>query len=181
MDDLNTWSVAELWPRYSRELPYSSTTITLVSGTYVYAVPSGVMRVSRVDWVGTDGDEMGPLGLGSWETVGDAEAGALYLHVAPLIADEGGTLRLLAYGRYDTSTNLIPDDLVKLVLATSRAEAYRRMAGNRVQFQQWAASNQNADTSVNELIALMHDADNQANLLRVRSKTWQRPVPARHP
>lgn len=179
MDNLNTWSVASLWPRFKRELAPGSNTQALTSGTYFYNLPTGMLRVSVVEWIDTDGNERGDLVPGMWSTEGPEGSGKL--HIAPVIADQGGTLRFLGYGRYDTTTNLVPDDLVPLVLAMSRAEAYRRMAGNRVQFTQWLASNQSANVTVNELDQLIREANAEINRLQSQQngRTWSRPTPGR--
>jgi len=179
MDTLITDAVAGLWPRLSRELPYSTSTITLVAGTYVYSAPTGALAISRIDWVSTASDELGPLANGNWEQVGDPLAGALKVHVSPTIADTGGTLRCVCYGRYDLTTNTVPNDYVPLVLAVARAEAYRRIASSRVRFQQWSGAEQVADTSINELMQMINEADSEAMLQRRLRRTWQRPVPAR--
>jgi hypothetical protein len=177
--DLITWAVASLYPRLARELPYSSTTITLVANTYVYSAPSGVYDISQIDWVDTQSQEMGALPPGSWEQVGDPYAGVLKVHVSPTIVAAGGTLRILGYGRYDASSNLVPDDYVPIVLAKARAEAYRRTAGDRAKYAQWAARNQIQDVSVNELMQLVNEADAELSRLDRRYRTQRRPVHGR--
>lgn len=179
MDRLITWSVASLWPRFKREFAPQTNTLTLVTSTYFYSLPTGMLRVSYVDWVDSSSNELGTLDPGSWSVEGPE--GSAKLHIAPNIADQGGTLRLLGYGRYDTTTNYIPDDLVPLVLAMARAEAYRRMAGSRVQFTNWLASNQSANVTVNELFELIREANAEIVRLQRQSngRTWSRPVPGR--
>lgn len=178
-DDLLTYSLAVLFPHLSREILPTSAQITLVADTYFYSLPTGVMAVSRVDWIDTDSNEMGPLAGGSWEVVGSPVLGTGKLHVAPVIVDQGGTLRLTSYGRFDLTTNLIPDDYVLYLLAVARAEAYRRMAGDRVKFEVWLAKNQKQNVTVNELILLLNEADAEAEKLRRQIRVWQRPVPGR--
>src|SRR3989304_3842961 len=48
--DLIRWAIADLWPRVSREIDQTATVnkITLVAGTYFYALPAGILAVSRV-------------------------------------------------------------------------------------------------------------------------------------
>lgn len=179
MDDLLTYALARLYPILSRPLDPTSTTVALVATTYFYSLPAGVMAVSRVDWVDTDSNELGPLGLGSWEIVGSPILGTAKLHVSPVVVQSGGTLRLNGYGRFDLSTNLIPDDYVALLLAVARAEAYRRMAGDRSKFKEWLAQNQTANITVNELMLLINEADAEAERLRRQLRVWQLPVPAR--
>lgn len=178
-NNLITWAVAGLWPRLGRVFDPTSTTVTLVEGTYFYSLPTGAIDVSRIDWKDTGDVERGTLVDGSWELVGDPLMGTGKLHVSPAYADAGGTLRLHAYGRFDTSTNLIPDDYVPLVLAIARAEAYRRVAGDRSRFKIWLARHQGQNTSVNELAQLVGEATREAERLRSQFKTWRRPMPAR--
>lgn len=179
-DDLLTWAMASLWPRFSRPLDPAVATVALVADTYFYALPAGVRAVSRVDYIDASGNEFGPLHGKSWEIAGDAFYGTGKLHVAPAIVAQGGTLRLNGYGIYDGTTNLIPDILVPLVLATARAEAYRRVAGNRAKFEEWLTVNQVQNVSVNELTQLVNEADNEMQRLKAQlPRTWQKPVPGR--
>lgn len=179
LDDLVTWAVAGLYPRYARVLDPTTATLTLVAGTYFYALPAGVVEVSAVDhYSGTT--EYGPLDDQAWAVAGDLESGAGQLRVAPIFAESANTLRLYGYGKYDVTTNLIPDDLVPLVIARARGEAYRRMGADRANFLQWQTSEQNQNISVNELVLLINEADADANQLASRiPRTWRRPVPGR--
>lgn len=184
LNDILTWVVADLYPLLSRPLDPTSTTVTLDGDStpeYFYDLPSGVMAVSRVDLVDSDSNELGPLASGSWEIVGDVLAGTGKIHVAPSVVQsfDGATLRLNGYGRFDLTTNLVPDDYVRLVLALARAEAYRRAAGDREKFKVWLARNQTQNASVNELLLLVNEADAEAEKLRRQHKVWQKPVPAR--
>ena len=178
-DSLLTWAVAGLWPRLARELDPTSYTVTLVTADYFYAVSAALLSVNRVDWLDTDNTELGPLPGGTWEILGNLLAGTAQIHVAPAIVEQGGTLRLLGYGRYDVATNLIPDDYVALVLAIARAEALRRLVGNRARFKQWLSRQQTQNTTVNELILMVNEADAEAKALRSMYRTWRRPVPGR--
>ncbi len=179
-DDLVTWAVANLWsgrPRIFRELDPTTTTITLVADTYFYAVPSGVVDVHALDlYNGTN--EYGMVDGAAWQLVGDPFSG-LKIRVSPTLAETGYTLRVHGIGRYDTSTNLIPDDFVPLVLALGRAEAYRRIAGDRARFEQWLASNQTQNMSINELLSLIEEADRTAARERQSVRTMAHPVPGR--
>jgi len=77
-------------------------------------------------------------------------------------------------------TSYIPDDLVSLVLANARAEAYRRMGADRAAFTNWKARNQKQNISVNELYSLITEAESEAlRLQRFTPKVWRRPVPGR--
>lgn len=179
-DDLVTWAVANLWggrPQIFRELDPTTTTIPLVSGTYFYAAPAGVMSVFALDlYNGTD--EYGRLEGDEWQLVGDPYSG-MKIRVAPHVAQTGYTLRVHGIGRYDATTNLIPDDFMPLVLAMARAEAYRRIAGDRARFEQWLASNQTQNMSVNELLQMIDDADRTAARERASVRVQAHPVPGR--
>lgn len=179
-DDLVTWAVADLYPRFARGLDPESTTITLVTDDFFYSLPSGVVEVTSVDLVDTDGDERGKVGQGAWSVQGD-EWGTQKIRFSPKIVNGiGGSVRLHGWGRYDTSTNLIPDHLVPLVIAIARAEAYRRIMGQRARFEQWQAASHEQDVNINELMALTQEAVADEERLRARLKrSVRRPVPGR--
>lgn len=179
-DDLIVWSVAGLWPRYARAIDPDAVAaqVALVADDYFYSVPSGTLEVESIDWI-YSGDEMGPLTANQWTTTGDEFAGNLKIRVAPGIVTQGGTLRVHGYGRYDTTTNLVPDDYVPLVLARARAEAYRRVAGDRARFEQWMVANQKQGVSVNELLQQIDEADRAAARLTLQYRTQRRPRPGR--
>ena len=180
--ELVTEAVNQLWPRFSRVLDPTATTVTLVASTYFYALPAGVMAVSRVDRVQSDGTELGEIHGRSWEIVGSPLLATAKLHVAPVYADgdPGGTLRLNGYGVYDVTSNLIPDILVPLVIARARAEAYRRELARRMNFTDWQTRNQVQNVSITELIHGANDADGEAQRLEARlPRTAQLPVPGR--
>lgn len=181
-NNLIDWAVASLWPRYARTLLPSVATIALVSNTYHYALPSGTRNVVRVDLVDASGNEIGPVHSRAWELEGDVVAGAGYLRVSPIYVDAHslGSLNLTGYGVYDTATNLIPDLYVPLILAKSRAEAYRRLGANREQFKVWLSRNQTQNVSVNELLQLINEADAEVRRLEsVIPRVWQKPAPGR--
>jgi hypothetical protein len=253
LEDLLVWSLASLAPVVVRTLDPEKNTITLVSGTYYYALPPEVLRIYRVDhYNGTS--EYGILTGGIWEIVGDADSYGAKLHVSPTTVVRGGTLRLNGYGRYRLGTvaaattlaataaaaatnlrltavtNLAVDDLldvgttpervrvtsvgtsgaggtgvtitpalvtakasgqvvaevsqlppdkaIPLILALARAEALRRMVGDRARFVQWAGSAQ-ANVTVNELVLMLNDADREVERLRRTYPAWEKPVPGR--
>lgn len=186
-DDILKWSVRRLNQRLGRPLDPTAAaqTVTLVSSTYYYSIDSGITHVFRVDWVDTNGDEVGPIGQGSWEVVGDLVSGTAQLHVSPTIVENLGTLRLNGRGRYtlvdqdSSQTAAIPDDYVMLVLAYARAECFRRVIVDRTKFEQWLNSNQTQNTSVNELIQAVNNAEQDAQQEELSFKRWQKPVPAR--
>lgn len=178
-----TWVVAGLYPRLARPLDpqAASSTVTLVADTYFYALDTSIMDVSKIAFVDSDDNEGGFLDSDSWEITGSQLAGTAYVHVAPAFVDAnaGGTLRLYGYGRYDTSTNLVPDDYVPLVIALARAECYRRLVGDRARFREWLSRQQTQNISVNEALQMVNEADNEAAKLRASFKTWRRPVAGR--
>jgi hypothetical protein len=179
LDDLISWAVAGLYPRFVRPLDPTTTTVTLVEGTYFYPLPSGVVEVSTVETYNAT-TENGPLDGQTWQVVGDAYAGTGKLRVSPVIAQTGDTARLFGYGTYDVTANYIPDILVPLVLARARGEAYRRMAGDRAKFEQWLAVNQTQNVSVNELLQLVNESDADAIQMERRlPRSWRRPVAGR--
>jgi hypothetical protein len=179
MDNLITWSVARLYPRFSRPIAPSSATIALVSGTYYYNLPVSILSVSRVDLLDSAGNDLGPVSGRAWELTGDLLAGSGQIHIAPRIASTAGTLKLHGYARYDVTTNLIPDDYVPIVLARARAEAYRRVLADRARFKTWLSRNQTQNVSVNELVQEINEADQEIIRLERQLRTWQKPVPGR--
>lgn len=180
VDDLIVWAIASLYPRWSRALDPESTTVTVVADDYYYSLPSGVMAVSRIDRYNADAVDYGPIHGGAWELVGDVEAGTGKLHIGASVADADDVLHLHGYGRYDVSTNFVPDYLVPLVLAKARAEAYRRVGADREQFKAWLARNQTQNVSINELLNMVSEARSEAERLEASTpKVWQKPVRGR--
>jgi hypothetical protein len=177
MDDLITWAVADLWPAISYEpLVTALADIAIVAGTYEYATTIRVIR--RIDLFDSAGTYVGPLADGTWEPSGSTSSA---FQVNETINDQyaGGDYRPVGYQQYNVSTNLIPDDLVRLVLAKARAEAYRRMGADRSQFKNWQARNQSQDMTINELVLLINEADSEAERMRRLHRTIHRPVPGR--
>lgn len=180
-DFLITLAVGDLAPRNMRALDPEAAACTqaLTSGDYIYALDTSIIHLSRVDWVDSSSNERGPLDVGMWEVMGDPAYGTGKIHVSPGIVESGGTLRYHGYGKYDLTTNLIPDSLVTMVLATARAEAYRRIGADRERFKQWIVKNQTQNVSLNELLQLVADARREADDQRAIRKTWTKPVPGR--
>jgi hypothetical protein len=177
-DDLITWAVAGLWPRIARALDPESSTITIVADDYFYSAPTGILDVEQLEWR-SDSVELGFLEDNQWTVTGDEFAGNLKIRVAPGIVDQGGTLRVHGYGRYDTTTNLIPDDYVPIVISRAREEALRRVAGDRARFKQWMVANQKQGVTVNELLQQIDEAERHAIRLEARYRTQRRPRPGR--
>ena len=185
-DEILVWAVRRLNQRLNRPLDPEATAqnITLVSDDYWYDIDSGITHISRVDYIDANSDYWGALKSG-WEIVGDIVTGNAKLHLSPELVERGGSVRLVAYGRYELATqgssqvSAIPDDYVTLVLAIARAEAYRRLVSNRARFEQWQVANQVQNISVNELIQMVGDADRQAEDEWQYLKRWQKPVVGR--
>jgi len=140
-DDLITWAVRSLFPRYSRYLDpsLSAQSVTLVADTLFYSLPAGMLEVSTVDLIDTLGYEQGPLNGQAWQITGDPYSGSSKLRVAPQIVDNfvGGSLRLHGYGRYDIgrvrtgialATSANADDII------DTATAHGLTIGNTVEF-----------------------------------------------
>lgn len=194
------WRIAALYPRNVRQLDARSATynLPLVQYDYHYTIPTSMVLLNRVDlWYdavtsssAVDGNDewLGPLDGSLWEVVGDIEAGTATCHVSPQIVDEyapmaasgaAWNIRLVGYGRYDGTTNLITDRLVPLILAEARAEAYRRVAADRSKFEEWLTRNQQSNVSVNELFTFIQEAQHEADRLRGDAFVWKMPVQGR--
>lgn len=153
---------------------------TVENKSYRYHLHADINHVVRADWVSDDGEtEYGALDGQSWEVVGDVEADTALLFVAPIIVEQGGTLKLHTHTAYDTTANYIPNRLIPLVIARARAEAYRRLAADRQKFKAWLSRNQEQNVTVNELLQMINEADNEALVLDRGQKSWQKPVPGR--
>ncbi len=177
--DLVTWAVASLYPRRAR--PMSEPVYPLDPETEDYPAPTGMREVARVELakVATNHWQYDLPG-DAWYLYGDPMSDNLTLWVGRYYTSADNYLVLHGYGTYDLSSNLIPDEWVPLVLARARAEAYRRIAGDRARFEQWLASNQTQNMSINELLNLIQDADREAERLdRMLERTVRLPVPGR--
>ena len=147
---------------------------------YRYHLHDSIAHVTRCDWLSEDGNtEYGALDGQSWEVIGNPEEDNALLYISPIIVEQGGTLRLHAHIQYGTSSNYIPERLVPLVIARARAEAYRRLAADRQKFKAWLSRNQEQNVTINELLQMINEADNEALVLDRSQKSWQKPVPAR--
>ena len=184
-DELLTWAVRRLNQRLLRPLDPEAAAqqITLVDEDYFYAIDAGITHISRVDFLDSDGDDFGEVE--GWEVVGDMVGGTAKLHVSDRLVRQGGTLRIIGYGRYTlpleeaSQATAIPDDYVPLVLNTCTAEAYNRMLSDRVKFRQWQNANQTQNVSINELIQMVNQAERARDDEMLTFRTWQKPVPGR--
>lgn len=181
-DDLVTWAVTSLYPRFAR--PASVPIYPLTADTENYVVPDGLLEVYRVD-VGEVATDLTVRVLdGSWYTYDNPLTGGLKLFINKQYSDADHYYIVHGIGRYDldTADNYPPDDLVPLILATARSEAYRRVLGQRSRFLQWQASSHEQDVTINELLAMTQEATAEQERLRARvPRTVRRPVPGRLP
>lgn len=163
-----------------RPLLHDDASLSLVAGAYYHTLPAGVVSISRIDLEDIDGNERGAIAGGLWEVIGDTLTDAAEVRIDQRIVDrwDGGTAHLIGYGRYDTTTNLIPDEYVPYVIAHARAEAYSRMASDRARFRNWETSEQPLNISVNELLTLINDAQLERDRHRARIMRWRKPMPA---
>lgn len=173
-------AVRELAPRIVRPLDPEATTTTLVEGTYFYSLPTGVTWVTALDLLDAAGEELGRMQPGTWETVGDLLGGSGKLHVHPNIVDGifGGTIRYHGYGRYDVTTNYILDEHINLVIAKAEVTLLHHLKGDRARFLQWANTMQTQNTSLNEILETINNAEQRARELEGKSYTFRKPVPA---
>jgi hypothetical protein len=185
LTEILTQNVARLWPRFSYQPDPTTATVTLVPGTEYYSVPANIRTISRIERY--DGDtEYGTIDGSVWALTGSPELGTVKLHISPLIAEAGGTLRLVGNAAWPltgvtigATTTYIPDELANIVLAFSRVEAYRRVVGERGRFSAWLARNQSQNVSVNELLSMVNESESAARRLLGERRSWQAPVPGR--
>lgn len=179
MDNAIIRAVTTLYPRVVRPLAPESYTQALTAGTYFYALNSAIIQLNAVDWVDSDSNERGRLGPGTWEVLGDILGGTAKVHVSPSIADYGGTLRYYGFGRYDTTTNYIPDEYINLVIAKAEVELLHYLKSDRARFLNWANTRQDQNISLNELLQAVNNAEQRAAMLDARTQTWRKPVAGR--
>lgn len=176
LGNLLTWATASLFPRVVRGITKE---VASVDDQEVYDWPDTTMReISQIDWLDSNDNMILRLGGGSWETQGDVESGSGKLFINRVYSDGSHSFRVHGYGVYDLTTNLPPDRYIPLILARARAEAYRRALGDRSKFQKWQALNQTQNVSVNEMIQMVNEADNEAERLGRMAFTWRKPKPA---
>lgn len=183
-EELVTQAVNGLYPAFAR--PFSAPIWPLTANREIYPAPAGMMEVHRVELGKVANDELVQvLDTGTWYTYNNPLADELEIFVNQRYSDPDYYYILHGVGRYtltagQTPDQLIPDALVQKVLADARAEAYRRLVGQRARFLQWQSSNQQQDVTINELLALVQEAQSEAERLRARlPRTYRRPVPAR--
>lgn len=173
---LLTWSAAALYPRLAMA---ATATIASVDDQEVYTLPAGMREVSMIDWYDDSSKMVMRLPGGSWEIQGDATQDGADLFINRIYSDGSHSFLVHGYKEYDLATNLPLERHAPLIVAKARAEAYRRALGDRAKFQQWQALNQTQNVSVNEMIQMVNEADNEAKRLEQSAFTWRRPKPGR--
>lgn len=171
LDDILRRATSALYPSITREIEAD---LTIVEDAETYSLPATMRMVSSIDLLQTSGWQMVMrLPAGTWET----RNGTIYLNRT--YSQSGHTFRVHGYGEYDLVTNLPEDRFVPLILARATAEALRRLIPDRAQFKKWLTRNQEQNISVNELVLMINDADQEVQRLEGRLHTWKRPVPGR--
>jgi hypothetical protein len=173
--NLLTWASASTWPRLASR---TEEEVTLADDDSLYTLTT-VAAIDRIDVIDEDGKMLHSLPGGTWEFRGDGESVGGELYINPLYAREPHTLLVHGWAPYNLATTLPPDRHVPLILAIARAEACRREIARRAAFKNWMTLEQTQNISVNELVLMVNEADNEAMRLRTMLKTWRRPVPAR--
>ena len=185
-EDNDVWSTAELDQILDMALMQTNMvrprsvrdTITLVSDQDTYALVN-VHTVHRVDLLDEDSKLIRILAPGTWEVWGDNASAGGTLYLNPAFALAPYKIRVHGTGPYDFTTNTPDQTAQAAIIALSRAEALRRLATDRGRFRQWATSNPRSDTSVNELLQSIDEADQEAQRLLRSIKQIQRPVVGR--
>ena len=142
-----------------------------------------VQEINRIDLIdglaaSTTALVIYPLPGGTWEWWGDNEVLGGTLYINPKYASTGRSLRVHGWAPYDLATNLPTYRHEQLILALARAELARRELARRYAFKEWQTVNQVQNVSINELVLMVNEADNEAQTLFRELKTWRRPVPA---
>jgi hypothetical protein len=139
---------------------------------------TNVYTVFRIDLLDENDKVVMPLPSGAWEVWGDNMSSGQTIYVNPSYVRNGMSFRVHGYGPYDT-TNTPPAQVQEAILALARAEAYRRVAGERARFEQYASGNPRSDVSVNEILGQVNEADAEAHRLLGDIKLIRRPLPGR--
>lgn len=185
-DDILQMAVRQMQRRAARPIDPedAAASITLVSEDYFYDIDSSFIQIDRVFYIDSNSDEIGYM-VSGWEVVGDLLSGNAKLHVSPTTVEAGGTLRLHGWGRYTlttqsaSQTNAILEEHVPYILSWSKARAFRRLVADRARFRQWQNSNQVQNISVNELMQIVNNAEQEAADEWVNFKRWQKPTVGR--
>lgn len=140
---------------------------------------SNVYTVFRIDLLDENDKVVRPLPSGAWEVWGDNMSSGQTVYVNPNYVRNGMSFRVHGYGPYDYTTNTPPLQVQQAILALARAEAWRRIAGERARYEQYASNNPRSDVSVNEILGQVNEADSEAQRLLGDIKLIRRPLPGR--
>lgn len=180
-------AVARLYPRV---LKYTTVNVPVDQGASFFTVggpTTPFVKIHRIDLWDTDPtSRMSRMVMEipgrSWEVQGEVIPGESIRVVLHPTFSYNSSYYMVVHGftQFDLTNNQIPDYLVPLVLARARAEAYRRAGADRVQFKNWLVSNQTQNVSVNELLQLIREAADEAEMEeRKFSSRHSKPVVAR--
>lgn len=153
-------------------------TITIVDNQDTYTLVN-VYSVQRVDLLDENNKLVRIVAPGFWEVWGDNLTLGQTLYINPAYAFEPYKLRVHGYGPYDLTTNDPPDVMQKAIIAMSRAEALRRVASERSRFRQWAETNPRGNSTTNELLQQINEADSESDRLLRQIKLIKKPLPGR--
>ena len=181
-NDLIRWAVADLAPGIMKYTTFSqaadnNTNFITMGGDF-----ASIHRIDMWDADPTSGVSRMVMEIPGrmWEVQQSIEPGTDFrVAISPRFTMTGYYYLVHGYVPYNTDTNLIPDRLVSLVLAKARAEAYRRMGGDRARFENWLTQSERQDVSVNELLQLTREAQVEADSLMIRNMGHKKPVTAR--
>ena len=155
-------------------------TIALVDNTETYTL-TNVYYVQRVDIIDSDGYFVMKVPDGAWEVWGDQATSGQTLFINRRYANSSYSLRVHGYAPYDLVTNTPTADtaLEATILAMGRVEALRRIEHERSRYQQWANTSPRGDTSINELLNMIKEAQHEADALRAEIRLIVRPLPGK--
>ncbi len=153
--------------------------VALVEGTDNYIL-TNVYEVFRIDLLDASGRVVMPLPHGTWEVWGDNQTVGQTFYINPRYTLSGYSLRVHGYAPYTFSGTTNPPALVQdAILALARAEALRRVVGERARFEQYATANPRSDTSMAELISEINEAQGEAERLLSNIRLIKKPAPGR--
>jgi hypothetical protein len=150
--------------------------LTANDDTYVL---TNVYEVFRVDLLDSNDKLIMPMPHGTWEVWGDNQTAGQTLYINPRYTFQDYSIRVHGYGPYDFTTNTPPTQVQQAILALSRAEAYRRVTGERARYEQYSTANPRGDTSMSELLGLTNEADSEAQRLLSNIRLIKKPTVGR--
>lgn len=142
--------------------------------TYVL---TNVYDVTRVDLLDASSKLLMPMPSGTWEVWGDDQTAGSTLYINPKYSRDGYSFRVHGYAPYTyTGSTNPPSQVQKAILAVARAEAYRRVTGERARFEQYATANPRSDTSMAEMLQLINESDAEAQRLLADIRLIRKPT-----